>query len=906
MNNAVAHSITDDDFHLLEQSEQLTVYKEFIKSEKERIKLSRRDAESSKEVCKNIAHVFNTIIEKIYQSCLAKFPETSDLALVANGGFGRGLMHPGSDIDLLFLLPKSSDRLTKQQREAVDSMLYPLWDLNVKIGHAVRGVNECIQAGKTDPITRTTLMDSRFIIGNEDLFNTLKKKFRKAAIESDQKVFFEERKRDMDARFKRYSETVFLQEPNVKESPGGLRDFHNILWICDILTGERDLSKLAEQNVISEEGLEQLKDAVDFLRTLRNEMHFITKKTTDVLSLRLQGEVAESLEYPGEDILIKIEKLMREYYTHARNLNTCVNGAFETLQIELEAFKANQFPSWLPFNGKLKKSTQQFDGFYVSDGFLYANDDEIFIKKPSLILKAYRHCQKNRIRLSPSLRRLIKSNRQLIDRTFNYSKVNRDIFEEILETKGLVGRCLRMMHRCGILGAYVPEFGTLDCLVQHEFFHRYTADEHTLRTIDILDSLAHSDDPKKKVYHKLFKKFPDPYALYLSLLLHDTGRSLNTDDHVDGSSEFAQSVCNRLQVTVERRKLIMFLVEHHLTLWNFATKKDIDDPEVIQEFATFMKSAERLDALFIFTYCDSGGTNPDGWGGWKELAITNLYRRARQVLSRSTEEEEKYHQELRDELKVILKKKLNVKFHDSLENHFKQMPEAYFRYRDWRSISSHIRAIWEYYDRRIRRPDTPFEAALKWNKTSDENITELMVVSSDKPALLATICCALAKYRINILSAQAYTRSDGTVIDVFKIEKEDGGAVNDRILQLQVVQTIYEINQQDDYDPGKYITSCVNIFKQNDEVGFEPRAIIDNQESAQFSVIEVMAKDRIGLLHDLLTLFEEHGLITDSARIATEWDTAIDTFHVTTEDGDKLDIDEAAKLHPEILKLASK
>jgi len=338
-----------DELVLLSCAERLQHFKDYVKAERERVKEAHDAGEKGAVVCKMLSESFDLLLSRFFELGVKESAEMEKVALVANGGYGRGTLYPGSDIDLLFLTPKSSGSLSKNLKKAIDEVLYPLWDLNLKVGHAVRSTSENIIEGKKDRITRTTLLDSRLIAGNEKLFKSFKTKYRKEAIDNDKANFFAERSEDMTARYEKFFKTVFLQEPNVKESPGGLRDWHNLQWLMDTANESRDLSLLKDEGVASETAVDQIQDAVDFLMRLRNEMHFCTGKAGDVLSLRLQGEVAEAFQYEGEDILIKIENLMRDYYRHARNLHNRVKGIFETLDIELEAFKEQSFVSWLPW-----------------------------------------------------------------------------------------------------------------------------------------------------------------------------------------------------------------------------------------------------------------------------------------------------------------------------------------------------------------------------------------------------------------------------------------------------------------------------------------------------------------------------------------------------------------------------
>ncbi|MDB4309685.1 hypothetical protein N9918_02045, partial [Akkermansiaceae bacterium] len=466
---------------------------------------------------------------------------------------------------------------------------------------------------------------------------------------------------------------------------------------------------------------------------------------------------------------------------------------------------------------------------------------------------------------------------------------------EILQHKGQVAKTLRLMHRCGVLGRYLPEFGALDCLVQHEFFHRYTADEHTLRCIDQLDKLLAEDNPKHGLYLDLFLKHQDPYALYVALILHDTGRAENVREHIDGSSMLAVRLCKRLQITGGRRSLIMFLVDHHLTLWRFATKKNIDDPEVIAEFAGLMRDRHRLDTLLLFTFADSNGTNEEAWSPWKETLILQLYRNTREYLSDSPNSGKKElaaeFEEIRSEVKSGLKKK----YHNIFEGHFKLMPRRYFRFRSKRSIHKHIVALWQFIDRRQRRPDTPFECAVQWLERPKFGYTELIIAAEETPLLLEKICCTLASHELNILSADIYTRPDGIVLDLFRVCTKDFKAEESVERQKSAVKTLYAINESETYDASKYLKKKINYLNPETEqvINFPTRAWISNELDPHFTVIELQALDRIGLLHDVFRTVNAHGLKTVHSRICTEKGAALDSIFVSTQEGGKLTDQEA-------------
>jgi [protein-PII] uridylyltransferase len=568
----------------LSPAERIALYMQFLKIEEQRILQHHREGAGGMEIARDRATLIDTLLSSILKASIRARKEGVSLpiALVATGGYGRGMLNPRSDIDLLFLLPRASNKLPKPLQELVQDVLYLLWDVGFKVGHACRSIVECVEQAKLDQENKTALMDARLIAGDQELFGQFQTRFAKDCIDKGKEEFFEARRQDLRTRHEKYWHTVFLQEPNVKESCGGMRDYHSIQWVARAKIGSSRLEDLVEKKLLTASAFKEVEEAYDFLHRVRNELHYHTKKATDQLTLQLQGVVATAFAYPQRDILRSTEAFMRDYYRHTRHLYQHTTSLMEAFQIEQDSRAETGIRSFLTFR---KKNREEFDGFIARDGRLFPANQEVFKEDLSRLMRLFQHCQVRNLKLSPQIRRLIANHWDDIDRPFRYSKTNRQIFQAILERKGDVARILRLMHRIGFLGRYLPEFGALDCLVQHEFFHRYTADEHTLRCIEQLDQLITENIPRRENYRRLFHEIQDPYALYLALILHDTGRAENVREHIDGSAMLAARLCNRLQIHGARRSLIMFLVDNHLTFWRTATSRNLDDPEVIAEFA---------------------------------------------------------------------------------------------------------------------------------------------------------------------------------------------------------------------------------------------------------------------------------------------------------------------------------
>ncbi len=865
-------------------TDRLPLLKEYLKTSNAVLLAEHEKGQTGLGNAGDRTKAIDHLLGRLFGMAAESFP-AQKIALVANGGYGRGYLNPGSDLDLLFLLPKAAPKLNKTEKDFIDAVLYPLWDLGFKVGHACRSIKECLIEGQNDAHTRTTLFDSRLLAGDQSLFDTFKARFRKEVIEKKQKAFLDDRKEDMSARYQAYSDTVFLQEPNVKESPGALRDYHNLLWVSDALFQTRDLIELREQGVLSKNAAMELAEGFEFLIRVRNDLHYREGANADVLTLRRQGPVANFLGYPNRNLLKRIESLMRDYYRHARRIRQHTETLFEIAELDEKLRTTNILGKETAI-----KPDRQFDYFYAQEGRLFANSPTVFIEDADNLLSLFRLCQKFNLTPSPDLRKLIKAHRHLIGKSFRTAANNRKTFQHILSQKGMVGRTLRLMHRVGVLGLFLPEFGKMDCLVQHEFFHRYTADEHTLRCIDQMDALISSSEPEKSTYRELLINHADPYAMYLALIMHDSGRAMGCDEHIDGSAILTDRVCRRLRITGERRKLIIFLVDQHLSLFSTATRKDLSDHDVIRDFGAQMKNKHYLDSLLLFTFADANGTNEEAWTSWKETLMLQLYRATRFHLVQGDAGVDAAERKELEKLREKVEGRLTQRYAHLIEGHFAQMPKRYFRFRTARSIRHHLRAIGQYMERVKRRPNTDFECAVRWIEHPKDGYSELIIAAEDKRGLLRRISAALAAHEINILSADIYSRSDGIALDLFRVTTADEEAVSDRIHQLSFVTTLYEISSGAEYEPSQYLEKPKNYLDEGPITEFTvpTRVLIRNDTDPVYTVAEVQAIDRLALLHDILGVIDEEGHAITHARICTEKGVALDALYLLDQDGQRL------------------
>ena len=891
----------------LTQAESAQMVMRFIKEEEASILKKHQDGAGGIEIASARADLLDAVLTVMFKAAIGRHgDETTAVTLVAQGGYGRGHLNPGSDLDLLFLLPRASHKLPKAISSTIEEILYILWDAGFKVGHASRSIAECISEARNDQQNKTALMDARFVAGDRNLFSTFTKRFDKECVKKGQEAFLDLRRKDLRSRHGKYSHTVFLQEPHVKESCGGLRDYQNVLWVARVKLGFKSLEELVTAKIITKSTCQQLTRGYDFLQRVRNELHYESGRCTDTLTLRLQGVVATNFKYPQKTILRRCEAFMRDYYRHTRAIYTHSTSLMEYFEIERQDHGG--LLGMIPF-AKKRQKVAKFDGFVARNGRIFLENTKVLKEDPNRLMRLFQHCQIRSLTLSPQARKYIHIASKKIDRAFRYNASNRETFRAILERKGEVGRILRLMHRTKVLDNYLPEFGAMDCLVQHEFFHRYTADEHTLRCIDQLDSLYDArddEDPGHKLFRKLLHDIQDPYALYLSLILHDSGRAENVREHIDGSTMLADKVCRRLQIRGGRRSMIMFLVDHHLTFWRYATSRNLEDLSVIEEFARIMKDKRNLDALLLFTWADSNGTNDEAWSPWKETLMLQLYRSTRLWLEKGKEHFHSSLTEHKNDLLERCRKLLSAGYHDQMEQHFERMPSTYFRFREPRNISLHIKSVQAFLKRDAKLTEGEFNCDMTWIDRDDRSHTELLVTAWNRPLFLEKVCCALAAHEINIISSDVYTRTDGIVCDLFQVCTMDHSPVTSERDRKRVLETFLAINQDPDphkdYQPQKFLKRKTNLLrtdKTDEGIPFPTTVQVSNELSPTCTAIEIQALDRIGLLHDLFLTIDRLGLATVHARICTEKGAAMDTIYVTWPDGNKI-LDE--KMHLEIEK----
>lgn len=873
--------------------DRLLLYRKFLKIENHRLRLKHNAGGGGREIAQQRATLVDIVLRHLYEPLME--PDSVGLSLVAIGGYGRGELNPLSDVDIMFLHEGPSRLLDTRIKEVVQSVLYMLWDIGFKVGHSTRSIPGAVKQANADMLSKTSLLESRLVCGDPVLFSAFQDTFQARCVDGRQEEYIKDRIRNQAERHAKYGGTVYLQEPNIKNACGGLRDYQNLLWMSYFKEGISSTSELVERKFLNETERRELDRAYDFLLRVRTELHYLHERPNDVLSLNYQMQVANKFEYPQKNLLRRSEAFMRDYYTHARNIYRITDLLCERLALTESQPLAPRLLRFLTVKPQRKES---FDGFHSIDGKIYADSQNVFRDDPYRMMRLFQHAQQRHMELSPELKQLIRRRLRIVDKTFQYSRAARMTFEAILSRKGEVGRILRMMHEVDFLGRYIPEFGQLTCLVQHEFFHRYTADEHTLVCIDKLDDLIDTEDPKVRRYRQLFQSIEDPYVLYLALLLHDVGKAANAKHHAEASALFAQRVARRLQLTSDQRRSVISLVDNHLTLSQTAQRRNLDDIATIEEFVITVKNQADLDRLMLLTLADGRGTGDEKWSDWKESLVWTLYQNASQYFADSAEFFRQRKIE-RDALHKEVSKKLAKDYADEIEAHFDGMPDSYFRTNETSQIVSHIRLFRRFIEARFEDPGLALAPAVKWIEHPEMGHSEVWICTWNRSELLAKIAGSFAAAQVNILSADIFTRTDDLVLDIFRVCDTNFQAVTGEKEVRKVDEHLRASLSEEKYDFGPLITKSKKRrgYHLSQELDFPTRIMVANDSNPTFTIVEIQTPDRLGLLYNVLKAFSKLKIDISISRVATEKGAAIDSFYVTDQDRRKItDPDEIARL----------
>lgn len=815
-----------------------------------------------------VSILYDFVVHRLYPSRVPS--EEERMAVVATGGYGRGLLAPGSDIDLLFLLPYKQ---TAWGESVAEALLYCLWDMGLKVGHATRSVSECIRQAKADMTIRTALLEARYLLGEEKLFDELTARFYREVVQGTAPAFVAAKLAEREERHRRAGQSRYLVEPNVKDGKGGLRDLHTLFWIAKYVYRVHQPAELVGRGVFDAEEYRLFRRCEDFLWSVRCNMHFLTGRAEERLSFDIQREIAVRLGYTEHPGLQDVERFMKHYFLTAKH----VGDLTAILCYGLEERQAKPVPGLSRFIARLRparsrRTLAESDDFVVDNNRINIARPDVFVRDPVNLIRLFYLAQTHDLAFHPEAMRSARRSLRLIDKKLRQDQEANRLFLQILISRNDAETVLRRMNEAGVLGAFVPAFGRIVAMMQFNMYHHYTVDEHLIRCIGALGEIERGDTPAVALASELMRTIrPEHRAvLYVALFLHDIAKGL-IEDHSIVGARVARQLCPRLGFNASDTELVAWLVEVHLVMSTVAQSRDLSDRKTIENFAAVVQSLERMKLLAILTTADIRAVGPGVWNGWKAELVRMLYYETEPVLTGGFSEVNRAQRVAAAQ----------AEFRTELGDWPQAEREAY--------VARHYPAYWLKVDLPHKVAQARFvraaEAAGKRLATSAgfdaaRGVTELTVLAPDHPWLLSIIAGACALAGANIVDAQIYTTTDGLALDTISLSREFERDDDEARRAARIGDLIEKALRGEIKLPDVVATRAPPKGRLK-AFAIEPEVTINNQWSARYTVVEVTGLDRPGLLYELTTTLSKLNLNIASAHVATFGERAVDVFYVT-------------------------
>jgi [protein-PII] uridylyltransferase len=820
-----------------------------------------------------IGALFTLITTKFYASDNPS--DAQKIALVATGGYGRGLMAPHSDVDLLFLLPYKQ---TAWGEQIAESILYFLWDLGLKVGHATRTIDECIKQAKADNTIRTAMLESRLIWGDVPLFNAFKTRYENEVVKNTAKDFVQAKLRERDDRHLKHGGSRYMVEPNIKEGKGGLRDLHTLFWIGKYVYRVSSTAELVDKGVFSKAESIQFEKSEKFLWSVRCQLHFIANRPEERLSFDYQREIAARLGYHDRPGKPAVERFMRHYFLIAKHV-----GALTGIMVaQLE--EQHEKPQPL-FRRVLSQITKQSEGdFSVENNRINVADAQVFTRDPLNLLRIFTLAHERNLFIHPFSQHLIARQLKLITPDIRENGEANRLFRNLVTSRKNPENILRSMNETGVLGQFLPEFGKIFAMMQFSMYHHYTVDEHLIRAMGIL----HEIDQGGKGFilpHEKMRELSEESRnlLAMAVFLHDIAKG-RPEDHSTAGAAVAFEICPRFGYTQSEVEMIAWLIEQHLIMSTISQTRDLGDRKTIETFAKITQNMERMKLLYILTVADIVAVGPGVYNGWKAQLLSTLYFETEPVITGgfSGLERKERVRLAQDELQLALGWTFD-QFESYKSRHF-----AYY---------------WLKFDLETQKHHAIFLTTSEDTSTVSRfdkkaGITHLTFLAPDHPRLLSIVAGACATAGANIFGASVYTTTDGYALDTISLNRgfeddEDEKRRADRVASIIVKALKGEVLLKDTLAAAEEKASYTSKTKAFD---ITPDIKIDNNWSDRHTMIEVTGLDRSGLLHELTRAISDLSLNIASAHIVTYGEKAVDVFYVTDLMGGKITREDRQKM----------
>ena len=812
--------------------------------------------------------IFRFACNNLYPSANPSVAER--LAIIATGGYGRGLLAPGSDIDLLFLYPY---RPTPWTESIVETVLYMLWDLRLKVGHACRSIDECVKLARADVTICTALLEARYVDGDRDLEEQFQLRYDQAVVRGTGKKFIAAKLAERDERHRRQGQTRYLVEPNVKEGKGGLRDLNTLFWIAKYYYRTRTEAELVDAGVFSGKEFRLFKKCEDVLWSVRCHLHFITGRAEERLTFDLQREIAQRLGYSDRPGLSDVERFMKHYFLVAKD----VGDLTRLLCARLEALQAVTTPN-------LSRMVRSLTGkgarclsrdFRAEHDRIVAERPDVFRTDPVNMLRVFALADEHDIRPHPDTLFRLRRSLRLLDASVRDDPDANAIFLRLLTESSDPETLLRLMNETGVLGAFLPDFGKVVAMMQFNMYHSYTVDEHLIRAVGMLSDIEHGRaEAGHPLATRLMRTIHNRRALYVAVLLHDVAKGRPQDHSAEGA-RIARRLCPRLGLTARETDVVAWLIEDHLTMSITAQSRDLSDPKTIDDFARKVQSFERLKLLEILTETDIAAVGPTVWNGWKRQLLGTLYDETEAIIASD-------HTRRPRSARIEAAK---AAFSERAGHLPQGTREA--------ALARHGNAYWirvapddALYHAELMAKGNPRDVIVGCRMRGDSAVTEMTLIAPDVPRLLSVVAAACASIQANVVSADIFTTSDNLAVDIFTFTPLSDDAAEESARVQRIAQTVREALLADAPLPRPVDRRPRAVRQQAFHHATD--VLIANDWSDRYTAIEVSGLDRPGLFRDLADTLLDLGLDVRSAQLATFGERVVDAFYVMGPDGGQI------------------
>ncbi|WP_129125854.1 [protein-PII] uridylyltransferase [Geomonas oryzae] len=854
----------------------LAAAREFLEHFREESKRSHREGEDGISVVQSITAMTDALVTRLFTALSddLQMHKSGQLALVAVGGYGRRELNPYSDLDLLFLY---SGKESKVVEEAANRLLYFLWDLRLDVGYSVRTITDCVEMANNDITVKTALLDARLLTGSEHLFGELKKMMVTQVLAKRSDAFIGEKLEELRKRREKYGSSVYILEPNIKEGEGCLRDLHTAMWVAKIKYKVDEPRELVMKGVLSEEEIGMYYSSLSYLWRIRNELHYLAGRKNDQLTFEAQTSIARFFGYEDKGKTLAVEQFMQDFYLHANRVEH-----FSSLLITKCSQRDDSTRKILGYFTRRPVG----DGFYVMKGELVVPDESVIAKDPVRLIKIFEHAQKQGVALGLATKTLIRNNLDLVNDKFRRSKEVNASFINILQSEKKVYDTLQQMHHLGFLNRFIPEFERIYCKVQHDVYHIYTVDTHTLFAVEEIAKLWRGEHKDTlPLLTQLAMEIDKRWLLLLAVLFHDIGKG-GGGGHAEIGAELTKTIARRMGLIKEDSERLQFLVRQHLLLAHIAQRRDLHDERMIIQFARQMEKSENLKMLYLLTYADIKAVGPEVWTEWKALLLQELYEKAFTVLERGDFKLEASGERVRRVKRTIFDLLADDYPGQLIKDELQALSTRHLLSYTPELIAGHVRILLEMPKKQL---------VLKLSHEVEKGFTNCTVCTYDVPGLFSMITGVMAANGMNILGAQIHTNTNEKVLDILQVNSPQGFVITEENRWARFESDLRQV-LEGKVRVGQLVAKRhrPSILTEKAKPTMPARVEIDNEVSSDYTVIDIYAHDKVGLLYSITSTLTRLGLYIGVSKISTKVDQVADVFYVKDIFGHK--ISDPAKL----------